>query len=71
MNIWKILQDTQMVRSNTFIRSGYKQFDYYIEGQKGNKSRSRGKRDKRINYPDKSFVKAPQLVMSKKRIGIK
>lgn len=41
--------------------------EYYIEPHKRQGSRSRGKREKLINYPAKSFVKATNVFLNKKR----
>lgn len=51
------------------IVSNYSMTDkgYYIESHKRHGSRSRGKREKLINYPAKSFVKATNVFLNKKR----
>lgn len=40
---------------------------YENEGHKRQGSRSRGKREKLINYPAKSYIKAPNVFIGKKR----
>jgi hypothetical protein len=42
---------------------------YQLDSHKRSGSRSRGKREKLINYPANSFVKAPNIFKSKKRLG--
>lgn len=41
---------------------------YYVETHHRNGSKSRGKREKMINYPAKSLIKEPNMFLSKKRI---
>jgi hypothetical protein len=40
-----------------------------MEKHKRSGSRSRGKREKLINYPVKSIIKAPNVFLSKKRFN--
>ena len=39
---------------------------YYVDSHKRHGSRSRGKREKRINYPAKSVIKPPNSILKKK-----